>query len=115
MAYSKGSQFSSQQQVIAKLAKAISHPARIAIIEHLMHITESNCGEIVERVGLAQPTVSQHLKELRLADIVSCKVHGNLVRYKLNERTLEVLGLYVIYIQNKLAPHKKLKVMADLE
>ncbi|WP_126970902.1 ArsR/SmtB family transcription factor [Gynurincola endophyticus] len=113
MAYSKGAQFSQQQQMLAKVAKAISHPARIAIIDHLMTAKESICGEIVNEIRLAQPTVSQHLKELKTAGLIDCKIEGNVVRYFLNVATLELLGLYVVYVQNKLSPERKLKVVSQ--
>lgn len=109
MAYSKGILFSSQQQRLAKIAKAIAHPARIAVIDHLIKHIESSCGEIVSSVGLAQPTVSQHLKELKEVGIVSSKGEGNLVKYKLNAEPFELLGLYIIYVQHKLKPQRKLK------
>ena len=65
MGATKTEHFTEQQNRIANIAKALGHPARIAIIEYLMKVNECICGDIVNELPLAQPTVSQHLKELR--------------------------------------------------
>lgn len=57
--------FTTQQNEIAQLAKAIAHPARIAIIQHLIAVNACVCNDMVAITGLAQSTVSQHLKELK--------------------------------------------------
>ena len=65
MAVNKSEIFSESEQDIANLAKALSHPARIAILKKLAESDSCICGEIVEDIPLAQSTVSQHLKELK--------------------------------------------------
>jgi hypothetical protein len=65
MGLTKTEQFTDKQNEIAVLAKALGHPARIAIIEYLMSVDTCICGDIVNVLPLAQPTVSQHLKELK--------------------------------------------------
>ena len=67
MGATKTEYFTDQQNEIASLAKAIGHPARVAIIEYLIKVDACICGDIVNELPLAQPTVSQHLKELKNA------------------------------------------------
>ncbi len=108
MGYTKAMQFSRQQQKIAGVAKAIAHPARIAIIEFLLKVGSSYCREIVSEIKLAQPTVSQHLKELRLAGVVNCTPKGNSVTYSLNAKTIDLFGLYILYVQHRVTNEQKL-------
>lgn len=63
------------------MAKAIAHPARIAIIQQLLKTTACICGDLVIEVGLAQATISQHLKELKKAGIIQGTVEGASVCY----------------------------------
>lgn len=77
MGASKADAFSVEQQDLASLSKALAHPVRIAIIQYLMIADSCTCGDIVNDLPLAQPTVSQHLKELKLAGIVKGNIEGN--------------------------------------
>ena len=70
MGATKTDHFTERQNRLATLAKAMGHPARIAIIDYLLTVNECICGDIVNELPLAQPTVSQHLKELKNADAV---------------------------------------------
>lgn len=70
MGASKSDFFSEEQNELANLFKAISHPARIAIIQYLLKVNSCICGDIVNELPLAQPTISQHLKELKNAKII---------------------------------------------
>lgn len=63
------------------MAKAIAHPARIAILQQLVKSNACICGDLVDELGLAQPTISQHLKELKLAGIIQGSVEGTRVCY----------------------------------
>jgi len=74
---------------LAKLFKALSHPTRIKIIEHLKAIDQCICGEIVSIFPLSQSTVSQHLKSLREAGLINGEVEGPKTCYCLNRDTLE--------------------------
>lgn len=65
MGATKTDHFSAKQNAIATLAKAFGHPARVAIMEYLIKVDECICGDIVSELPLAQPTVSQHLRELK--------------------------------------------------
>lgn len=76
MAYSKKDNFDKRQARLAAYADALSHPARIAILETLAERKSCICGEIVEVLPLAQSTVSQHLKELRDLGLVRGEIDG---------------------------------------
>jgi ArsR family transcriptional regulator len=76
----------------ANLAKALAHPARVAILQALSG-ERCNCGEIVEAVGLPQSTVSQHLKVLKEAGLVTGASFGPSTRYSLSERGVRELRL----------------------
>ncbi len=76
MAYDKRDEFGKKEQNLAAFAKALSHPARIAILKVLAQKNECICGEIVEVLPLAQSTVSQHLKELNNAGLIKGTVDG---------------------------------------
>jgi DNA-binding transcriptional ArsR family regulator len=69
------------QTELAMLAKALGHPARIAILQELLSKTNCQCGELVSTIGLAQPTISQHLKELKQAGLIKGSVEGARICY----------------------------------
>ena len=81
MGLSKTEIFSEKQNYIALLAKALAHPARIAILEHISNISSCVCGDLVSEIGLAQPTISQHLKELKTAGLIKGTISGTSVCY----------------------------------
>lgn len=81
MGVTKTEIFSDSQNEIAMLAKAFSHPARVAIIQHLFKINACVCGDLVDIIGLAQPTISQHLKELKNLGLIKGTVEGTSVCY----------------------------------
>jgi ArsR family transcriptional regulator len=76
-------------QSFARICKALGHPARIRIVEHLKSIDHCICGEIVQILPLAQSTVSQHLKVLKAAGLVKGEVEGPCTCYCLDRDTLE--------------------------
>ena len=94
MGATKTEYFTDQQNQIATIAKAMGHPARIAIIEYLMKANECICGDIVNELPLAQPTVSQHLKELKNAGIIKGNIEGNSICYCIDEKTIDILNTY---------------------
>jgi ArsR family transcriptional regulator len=94
MGASKTDHFSEKQNNIAVIAKALGHPARIAIIEHLLKVNSCICGDIVNELPLAQPTVSQHLKELKNAKIIKGSIEGNSICYCIDEKTIGELKSY---------------------
>lgn len=81
MASAKTESFSPSQVQAARIAKALSHPARIAILEILLQRQACVCGSLVEELPLSQATVSQHLKELKEAGLVQGTIDGPRVCY----------------------------------
>ena len=73
--------FRTQDNEIALIAKALGHPARVAILQHLFKIDSCVCGDLVNEIGLAQPTISQHLKELKQLGLIKGNVEGTSVCY----------------------------------
>lgn len=106
MGATKTEHFTDQQNKIAVIAKALGHPARIAIIEYLMKVNECICGDIVNELPLAQPTVSQHLKELKNAGIIKGSIEGNSICYCIDEKTIEILNTYFSKIVQTVAKAK---------
>jgi len=89
MAINKKEEFALGEQELAAFAKAMSHPARIAILKVLARKNECICGEIVEVLPLAQSTVSQHLKELKSAGLILGTTDGPRSCYCINWRAFE--------------------------
>jgi ArsR family transcriptional regulator, arsenate/arsenite/antimonite-responsive transcriptional repressor len=85
MGITKTEAFTDFQNELAMLAKALGHPARIAIIEHLLEINSCICGNLVDVLPLSQSTVSQHLKELKNAGLIQGNIEGTSVCYCINE------------------------------
>ena len=81
MGLTKTEMFTEQQNKIALLAKAFGHPARVAILQHLFRIDACVCGDLVDEIGLAQPTISQHLKELKQLGLIKGNIEGTSVCY----------------------------------
>ncbi|ALR31099.1 MULTISPECIES: helix-turn-helix transcriptional regulator [Chryseobacterium] len=86
--------FTDEQNKLATIAKALGHPARIAIIEFLLKVNDCICGDIVNELPLAQPTVSQHLKELKNAGLIKGNIEGNSICYCIDEQAFEILNTY---------------------
>ncbi len=89
MALNKRSSFETADIELADFAKALSHPARIAILKELARRQQCICGEIVEVLPLAQSTVSQHLKELQNAGLIRGTVDGVRSCYCINWETFD--------------------------
>lgn len=89
MATHKKEAFEQDEQDLAELAKALAHPARIAILKELAKRNTCICGEIVEVLPLAQSTVSQHLKELQQAGLIQGTVDGVKSCYCINRETFQ--------------------------
>ena len=87
MGASKTEHFTNKQNEMALLMKALGHPARIAIIDYLLKVNTCICGDIVNELPLAQPTVSQHLKELKNAGLIKGNIEGNAICYCIDEST----------------------------
>lgn len=102
MGASKTDQFSKRENDMAQLFKALAHPARIAIVEYLLSVDTCICGDIVDHLPLAQPTVSQHLKELKQAEIIQGSVEGTAICYCINEKTMQKMQKYFGKIESKI-------------
>ena len=81
MGLTKSEIFSKNQNDIAQIAKVLGHPARIAILEHISKVKTCICGDLVNEIGLAQPTISQHLKELKSIGILKGNIEGTSICY----------------------------------
>ncbi len=86
MGITKAEEFSVKDNRIAKYAKALSHPARVAILNLLIKKQACICGDIVEELPLSQSTVSQHLKELKEAGLIKGDIEGAKVCYCIDEK-----------------------------
>lgn len=86
MGVTKTREFTKSQNELAILAKAIGHPARIAILQFLIQSKSCVCGAIVDELPLSQSTVSQHLKELKNAGLIKGDIDGPSVCYCIDER-----------------------------
>jgi ArsR family transcriptional regulator, arsenate/arsenite/antimonite-responsive transcriptional repressor len=102
MGISKTDAFTTSQNETAILFKALSHPARIAIIEYLLKVDSCICGDIVNELPLAQPTISQHLKELKNANIIKGTIEGTAICYCINPDTIEKMNGYFSAIKTGL-------------
>ena len=89
MGATKTEEFTVTQNELANIAKALGHPARVAIIEYLLDKKSCICGDIVDELPLAQPTISQHLKELKNAGLIKGNVNGNTVCYCIDEKVMK--------------------------
>lgn len=98
--------FTERQNAIATLAKALGHPARVAIIDYLLKVDTCICGDIVKELPLAQPTISQHLKELKNAGLIVGDIEGNRICYCINQEVLTNLQDYFAHLSSTLTKKK---------
>ena len=89
MGASKIINYSEEELLIAKFAKALSHPARVAIIQLLLQKQSCICGDIVEDLPIAQSTVSQHLKELKESGLIKGNIDGASICYCVDTEVLQ--------------------------
>lgn len=88
MAFAKRSEFRTDERQLAAYAKALAHPARVAIMKLLLRKDTCICGDIVDELPLAQATISQHLKELKSAGLIQGTIDGPRVCYCINHQAL---------------------------
>ena len=103
MGLTKTEIFTAEQNQLAQLLKAMAHPARIAILQRIMASNTCICGDLVDELGLAQATISQHLKELKNAGIIQGTIEGVSVCYCINP---EFWGLMTAQIGTFLNAYK---------
>ena len=95
MGVTKTDLFSDVQNELAMAAKAFAHPARIAIIQYLLKCNACINGDLVEELGLAQATISQHLRELKDIGIIQGNIEGTRINYCINpEKWAEIQGQF---------------------
>ena len=105
MGSTKTEEFTLRDNKIAKYAKALAHPARVAILQILIKRQACICGDIVDELPLSQSTVSQHLKELKEAGLIKGDIDGVKVCYCIDEKEWEsaknyLNGLFSSYTAN---------------
>lgn len=98
--------FTKEQNELATMMKALAHPARIAILQQLLKTEACICGDLVTEIGLAQATISQHLKELKAVGIIKGTIEGTSVCYCIDE---EVWNHYAETFKTLFADLKSLK------
>lgn len=86
MGASKSHEFTAKENRMANYAKALAHPARIAILKYLADKNACQCGNIVDELPLSQSTVSKHLKDLKEAGLIKGEIEGAKVCYCINEK-----------------------------
>ena len=86
MGLTKTEIFTEKQNRLALMMKALGHPARIAILQELIKTNACICGDLVTDLGLAQATISQHLKELKNAGLIKGSIEGTRVCYCINNK-----------------------------
>lgn len=91
MAKSRKDEFPSKDLILAECCKALSHPARIAILRNLANRGECICGDLVLDLPLAQSTVSQHLKALKSAKLIKGEIDGPRSKYCVDKKNFEKL------------------------
>lgn len=105
MALTKADKFNKKQVRTAVLAKALGHPARVAILEILARRNTCICGDITDELPLAQSTVSQHLKALKKAGIIKGEIDGVRTCYCINEEAVDelnnLLGIFIDELQSQ--------------
>ncbi|MFO0356548.1 MAG: ArsR/SmtB family transcription factor [Sphingobacteriaceae bacterium] len=95
MGYSKTEEFTIKDNKIAAYAKALAHPARVAILQLLIKQQSCMCGDIVDVLPLSQSTVSQHLKELKEAGLIKGDIEGVKVCYCIDEKEWQNAKAYL--------------------
>lgn len=107
MGLTKTDLFTEQQNRLAQLCKVLGHPARIAILQFLSNSQQCITGAIVEEIGLAQPTISQHLKELKAIGLVQGTIEGTSVCYCINPEKWEEIGALIAGLFTDHHPNSK--------
>ena len=101
MGLTKSEIFTDAQNEIATLAKAFAHPARVAILHHLFKTNSCICGDLVEEIGLAQATISQHLKELKTLGLIKGNIEGTSVCYCIDQEKWSEMKLLLTAFFNQ--------------
>jgi DNA-binding transcriptional ArsR family regulator len=101
MGVTKSEIFTDAQNEIATLAKAFAHPARVAILHQLFKSNTCICGDLVNEIGLAQATISQHLRELKSIGIIKGNIEGTSVCYCIDtENWARIKSTLMMFLDN---------------
>ena len=95
MGATKTEEFTIKDNKLATYAKALAHPARVAILKLLIKKQACVCGDIVDELPLSQSTVSQHLKELKEAGLIKGDIEGKKVCYCIDQKEWEIAKSYL--------------------
>lgn len=106
MGITKTIDYSKTELDIAKYAKALAHPARIAIIQFLLKKQACICGDIVDELPISQSTVSQHLKELKEIGLIKGEIEGTAVCYCVDEKVWSKASSLIVGLFNKASLNK---------
>ena len=107
MGITKTDLFTEEQNAIAQMAKVLGHPARVAILQHLVKSNTCINGDLVQELGLAQATVSQHLRELKEVGFIQGTIEGVSVCYCINpEKWVEFNQLFGEFFENYFVAQK---------
>ena len=107
MGLSKTEEFTIKDNKIATYAKALAHPARIAILQTLIKQQACMCGDIVDVLPLSQSTVSQHLKELKACGLIKGDIEGAKVCYCIDEKEWTAAKTYLANLFESYTPPNK--------
>ncbi|RYD88890.1 MAG: ArsR family transcriptional regulator [Sphingobacteriales bacterium] len=99
--------FNGEQNQLAVMLKAIAHPARIAILQRIIQANACICGDLVDELGLAQSTISQHLKELKNAGLIKGNIEGASTCYCINPPVWNKLQSHLIDLFMSYKPVKE--------
>ncbi len=104
MGISKTNLFTEEQNEMALIAKAFAHPARVAIIEYLIKANQCINSDLVDELGLAQATISQHLKELKAIGIIQGTIEGTSMSYCINPEVWNVVRERLVTLLDRYDP-----------
>ena len=103
MGLTKSDEFALRDNRIARYAKALGHPARVAILRLLVQRQACVCGDIVDELPISQSTVSQHLKELKEAGLIKGEIDGPRICYCINEKEWDAARSAITEFMNAFA------------
>ena len=104
MGLTKSNEFSAKENKIARYAKALAHPARVAILKLLAEKATCQCGDIVDELPLSQSTVSQHLQELKEAGLIKGEIEGVRVCYCIDDKEWKEAQQWLTQLFNAYKP-----------
>lgn len=107
MGVTKTDIFTDNQNRLATLFKVLGHPARVAILQHIMKENTCICNDLVDELGLAQATISQHLKELKNVGIIQGTIEGRSVCYCIDPVVWESMqNEFNVFLNQQVTPQK---------